>query len=117
MLELKNIYFTAGEDGKENSILKGIDLRLESGKFYVITGPNGGAAMMAVPDSLRTEITNLVKAEAPEVQTVYVTADETMVRNIFDIRGVLHSGEKVIDDVINDLEDIGDSILNAVGVR
>lgn len=42
MLELKNIYFTAGEDGKENSILKGIDLRLESGKFYVITGPNGG---------------------------------------------------------------------------
>ena len=99
----------AGLTGKNGAEMDGMDNNAANG--------NGGAAMMAVPDSLRTEITNLVKAEAPEVQTVYVTADETMVRNIFDIRGVLHSGEKVIDDVINDLEDIGDSILNAVGVR
>ncbi|MEA4891278.1 MAG: ATP-binding cassette domain-containing protein [Peptococcaceae bacterium] len=42
MLELKHISFTAKEDGKESSILKDIDLRLESGRFYVITGPNGG---------------------------------------------------------------------------
>ncbi|MEA4891277.1 MAG: hypothetical protein VB085_01770 [Peptococcaceae bacterium] len=77
---------------------------------------NNGTAVM-VPDSLRTEITNLVKAEAPEIQTVYVTADETLVRNIFDIRGVLHSGEKAINDVMDDLEDIGDRTLNAVGVR
>ena len=42
MLELKNIHFTASEDGKENHILKGINLSLEKGRFYVITGPNGG---------------------------------------------------------------------------
>lgn len=42
MLELKNITFEAYNEGVKTSILKGIDLKLESGKFYVITGPNGG---------------------------------------------------------------------------
>ena len=37
MLELENISFTI--NGKK--ILKDINLKLEEGKFYVITGPNG----------------------------------------------------------------------------
>ena len=37
MLELKNISFKIGD----KEILKNINLKLEPGKFYVITGPNG----------------------------------------------------------------------------
>lgn len=42
MLEIKDLYFSAenGKDKKE--IIKGINLNIESGKFVVITGPNGG---------------------------------------------------------------------------
>ena len=40
MLQLKNISFSASE-GKAG-ILSGVDLTFETGKYYVITGPNGG---------------------------------------------------------------------------
>lgn len=90
-----------------------------------LTGENGAEMngstndtnAAAVPESLRQEITRLVQAEVPEAKTVYVTADETLVGNILDIRGVLHSGERMINDVITDLEAIGDEILNAGNVR
>ena len=40
MLELKNITWRA--EGSETEILHSINLRLEAGKIYAITGPNGG---------------------------------------------------------------------------
>jgi len=42
MLELRDIKFDAVNDGKKAEIIRGINLKLEKGKFYVITGPNGG---------------------------------------------------------------------------
>lgn len=42
MLELKNISFEVEEDAHEREILKDINLTVNSGKFIVITGPNGG---------------------------------------------------------------------------
>jgi Fe-S cluster assembly ATP-binding protein len=47
MLELKDIYFTvpdeeAGNGQAEKTILNGINFTFEKGKFYAITGPNGG---------------------------------------------------------------------------
>lgn len=42
MLELKNITYAAQDEKGKNDILNGINLALESGRFYVITGPNGG---------------------------------------------------------------------------
>lgn len=47
MLELKNIYFTVPDEEAENghaekTILNGISFTFEKGKFYGITGPNGG---------------------------------------------------------------------------
>lgn len=44
MLELKNVSFSVNDEinGKELGIIDNISLTLESGKFYVITGPNGG---------------------------------------------------------------------------
>lgn len=42
MLELKNISFTADNDGKEKQIIKDISLTIENDRFTVITGPNGG---------------------------------------------------------------------------
>jgi len=45
MLELKNIHLRIddeGENGENIEILKGIDLKLEPGRLYGITGPNGG---------------------------------------------------------------------------
>ncbi len=40
MLQLKNISYNAG--GGKVGILKSVDLTFETGKYYVITGPNGG---------------------------------------------------------------------------
>nr|WP_320194227.1 ATP-binding cassette domain-containing protein [uncultured Desulfobacter sp.] len=47
MLELKDIYFTVPDEEAENgraekTILNGINFTFEKGKFYAITGPNGG---------------------------------------------------------------------------
>lgn len=47
MLELKDIYFTVpdeetGNGHAEKTILNGISFTFEKGKFYAITGPNGG---------------------------------------------------------------------------
>lgn len=41
MLELRNISFSAGEEGNEKEILKNINLKIDS-NFVAITGPNGG---------------------------------------------------------------------------
>ena len=43
MLELKNVSFSVpAADGSEHRIIDNISLTLDSGKFTVITGPNGG---------------------------------------------------------------------------
>lgn len=43
MLELQDIVFhVPGADGKETEIIDHISVKLETGKFTVITGPNGG---------------------------------------------------------------------------
>lgn len=42
MLELRNISFTADDEGKEIGILRDISLSVEENRFIVITGPNGG---------------------------------------------------------------------------
>ncbi len=42
MLEVKNATYTVEEEGETTTILRDINLTLEDGKFYVITGPNGG---------------------------------------------------------------------------
>ena len=42
MLELKNISFSAENDGDTKGIIRGISLNIPENKFIVITGPNGG---------------------------------------------------------------------------
>lgn len=42
MLELKKISYSYEDENESVTIIKEIDLRLEKGRFYVITGPNGG---------------------------------------------------------------------------
>ena len=42
MLELKNISFSAENNGSNKEIIKEISLTAEDNKFMVITGPNGG---------------------------------------------------------------------------
>ena len=42
MLELKDVEFKVETRGGELEIIDKINLKLESGKFYVVTGPNGG---------------------------------------------------------------------------
>ena len=42
MLELKDLCFSANEEGGKVDILKHVDLQVDDGKFIVITGPNGG---------------------------------------------------------------------------
>ena len=42
MLELKNISFTADNDGTEKEIIRDLSLTIDDNKFTVITGPNGG---------------------------------------------------------------------------
>ena len=42
MLELKNISFAVDDDGRKVEILNDLNLKLDSQKFILITGPNGG---------------------------------------------------------------------------
>ena len=42
MLELKNISFSVDDDGRQVEILNDLSLKLDSQKFILITGPNGG---------------------------------------------------------------------------
>lgn len=42
MLELKNISFGVSEGEQQKDIIKDISLKVDDGKFIVITGPNGG---------------------------------------------------------------------------
>ena len=47
MLELKDVHFAIEEEGENGEptvkeIIKGIDFTFEKGRFYAITGPNGG---------------------------------------------------------------------------
>ena len=42
MLELKNISFAVDDDGKQVEIINDLNLKLDSQKFILITGPNGG---------------------------------------------------------------------------
>ncbi len=42
MLELKDVSYAVEEDGEQISIIDGLNLKVEDGKFVVITGPNGG---------------------------------------------------------------------------
>lgn len=42
MLNIKNLSFTVGDESAEKEILHDINLTVESGRFVVITGPNGG---------------------------------------------------------------------------
>ena len=42
MLEIKNLTYTVFEDGAKKNIIDGLNLKIEDGKFVVITGPNGG---------------------------------------------------------------------------
>ncbi len=41
MLELKNVSYSANEDGKEKEILKNVSLKIDE-RFVAVTGPNGG---------------------------------------------------------------------------
>ena len=42
MLELKNISFSADDEGGKTEIIRDITLTIPDNKFVVITGPNGG---------------------------------------------------------------------------
>ncbi|MCR5608671.1 MAG: ATP-binding cassette domain-containing protein [Lachnospiraceae bacterium] len=42
MLELKNVTYKVTENNIDKTIIDGLDLTVEDGKFIVITGPNGG---------------------------------------------------------------------------
>ncbi|MBR6351034.1 MAG: ATP-binding cassette domain-containing protein [Firmicutes bacterium] len=42
MLELKNVVFDVDDGDRSKEIISGIDLKVDSNKFVVITGPNGG---------------------------------------------------------------------------
>ena len=41
MLEIRNLSFAVTEDDRKKEIIHDLNLRIEDGKFTVITGPNG----------------------------------------------------------------------------
>lgn len=42
MLEINNLTYKVEENSKEKTIIDGLNLKIDDGKFVVITGPNGG---------------------------------------------------------------------------
>ena len=41
MLEIRNLSFAVSEDDRQKEIIHDLNLKIEDGKFTVITGPNG----------------------------------------------------------------------------
>ena len=46
MLRLESVEFTVTNGDRNLSILKDINLQLKDGKFYALTGPNGGERLL-----------------------------------------------------------------------
>ncbi|MBQ8928411.1 MAG: ATP-binding cassette domain-containing protein [Oscillospiraceae bacterium] len=62
MLELKNIAFSADNDGANKEIIRDISLTLGRHKFIVITGPNGGGK-----STLAKIIAGIVRPDAGQI--------------------------------------------------
>lgn len=73
MLKLRNISFTASE-GKPG-ILDSVDLDFETGKYYVITGPNGGGktTLAKVVMGIITPTAGSVSLDGEDITTLSVT--------------------------------------------
>jgi len=64
-----------------------------------------------IPENLRKEITDITKEMYPEITTVHITADPTLVRRIQEIARDLAAGtERTLEDFADDLMDIGNRI-------
>ncbi len=80
MLSLKNIELKLGQGQEETDILRDISLDFESGKLYVITGPNGGG---------KTSIAKLIMGiYQPSGGKIFLDGEEITNLNITD-RGKL----------------------------
>ena len=66
MLELKDIVYQVEENNAVKSIIDHLDLTIGDGKFIVITGPNGGTAIV------RTGWIVSSGSEIPKLTTVFV---------------------------------------------
>ena len=42
MLELRNVSFNVDDDKGQKEIIRDLSLKIDDGKFVVVTGPNGG---------------------------------------------------------------------------
>ena len=79
MIELENIVYSAGSGGTEgtkNIILDGLSLRIDDGKYVVITGPNGGGKT-----SLAKIIMGIV---SPESGRVLLNGEDITSLNVTD---------------------------------
>ena len=64
MLELRNISFSAEDEGGKTEIIRNVSLTIPDNRFVVITGPNGGGKstlaklidVIEVPDSGRVVV-------------------------------------------------------------
>ena len=62
MLELKHLSFEVNDDKGEKGIIKDISLKVNDGKFVVITGPNGGGK-----STLAKVLAGIEKADSGEI--------------------------------------------------
>lgn len=73
MLELKNICFEAEDNQKE--ILNNINLTIDSGKFVVITGPNGGgkSTLARIISGIQTPTSGQILLNGEDITDMSIT--------------------------------------------
>ena len=75
MLELKNISFTADNDGTEKEIIRDLSLTIDDNKFTVITGPNGGgkSTLAKIIAGIQKPLSGQLSLDGQEITDMSIT--------------------------------------------
>ena len=75
LLDIKNLSFEVNEDNTSKTIINDLNLQIESGKFIVITGPNGGgkSTLARLIAGINTASSGTIEYEGQDITNMSIT--------------------------------------------